>query len=949
MERMNEIRAMPPPPHKEYERSLPPRPVTEEFTDDASLYTVEDNESTLMPTAAPSIGDRYGSPIRTTVPPRRDSLYTSPNGGAREERSPPRLAMARNIMAHNFVPIPLSPVRSIRSPVLEPVLEPDHDIGLDMGLGQSLPVPGSKESFTFGAAALSPRFSPRKAADYGIQRSSSGASSRSSRSLMQSHSRQASEEVSTSWLNTIDESGSSVGEPSPLWNRKSIGPPDEPVDNLDDDFDAQLDAAVEAAYDEGYVVGYPFDDADLMPQGPRQNAESAKERVRQVELEMELEIRNERERRLRIERERMLTKAKRELDVDFYDDADEDEDDEDDESEEERMMVEEMTRGYTLDFDFDRDAKTALPRESISTQYSDGTVARGSSSSGYSSGTTWNSGHNTTSMFLTTVDETPTTPPPLPPPPVPPEDLEHRDIGPSPTKPPPPPPPSNGIKHTLIAPGLAITEPAGITPGIHLTQPTGVAPGLAVNKPVGVRGRRLSNLSEPVEPLTIETSSTSKLATIDTKQVPTTVVQGPSPLFTAATEQPPLPPIQPLSIPPKSPSYIASRPGTSHDQDTDTDAPLTMKGSRPLSPPVHEHSGLSATPLQKTLSSESATASGSESPARIGYTPKIPGIPSLRQIQSSASLRSRNLISPDFDPPSTPKSGLFSSSSTSNLRKGFPRSGTPAGVPMTPLYPPPTAGLSGSGMDLFDSKIHSPTMPTNDADRSAPAPLEPCPPEPLSRPFWLMRCLYQTIAHPRGGYVSTKLFVPREVWYIKGVKIKAIDDKINACDLVTAALQRLANVKQEQVNSVFEEMQALEGVLDRAQTVLSKKLGNEVGGIGAKSLYGDSSTSESNDNMVTTKVGNTGGSGKYFSLRKLRTKASSNGLGSTFGSSPSGSNGDSSYSGLPMAGAGANASLQPKRNIDQVAFGGPHANYIAALAKLFDAAQILGLLPPSCE
>ncbi|KAI5858778.1 hypothetical protein BZA05DRAFT_330420 [Tricharina praecox] len=642
----------------------------------------------------------------------------------------------------------------------------------------------------------------------------------------------------------------------------------------------------------------------------------------------------------------MFIKAKRESDVDFYDDADDDEeDDEDDDSEEERMMVEEMTRGYTLDFDFDLDTKTALPRESTSTQFSDGTLARGSSSSGYSSGTTWNSGHMTTSMSLTTVDETPTTPPPLPPP-VPPEDLEHLDIGPSPTMPPPPPPPSNGIKHPIIAPGLAITGPAEIAPGIDLPKPTGITPGLTVNKAIGVRGRRLSNLSEPVEPLTIETSSTSKLATIDTKPIPTTVVQGPSPLATAATEQPPLPPIQPLSIPPKSPSYDASRPGTSHDQDTDTDAPLTMKGGRPLSPPIHEHGGFSTAPLQKTLSNEIAMASGPESPARIGYTPKIPGIPSLRQIHSSASLRSRNLTSPEFDVPSTPKSSLFSSSSTSNLRKGFPRSVTPGNpnIPMTPLYPPQTAGLSGSGMGLFDSKMHSPTMPANGADLSGPAPLEPCPPEPLSRPFWLMRCLYQTIAHPHGGYVSTKLFVPREVWYIKGVKIKAIDDKINACDLVTAALQRLANVKQEQVNSVFEEMQALEGVLDRAQAVLSKKLGNEVGGIGARSLYGDSSTAESNDNMVTTKVGNAGGGGKYFSLRKLRTKASSNGLGSTFGGSGSAANGESSYSGLPMAGAGVNTSLQPKRDIDQVTFGGPQANYIAALAKLFDSAQILDRL-----
>lgn len=183
------------------------------------------------------------------------------------------------------------------------------------------------------------------------------------------------------------------------------------------------------------------------------------------------------------------------------------------------------------------------------------------------------------------------------------------------------------------------------------------------------------------------------------------------------------------------------------------------------------------------------------------------------------------------------------------------------------------------------------------------------------------------------------------MWHIKGVKIKAVDEKINACDLVTAALQRLGKVKQDQVNSVFEEMQALENVLDRAQTMLSKRLGNEVGGTGARALYGESLPSEGDNNMVTTKV--VGGGKSYFSLRKLRTKASNTGLGSTFGSTPPPliAN-DSAYTSLPMAGSGADASQQPKRDLDSVTYVGPHAAYLASLAKLFDAAQILGKRSP---
>ena len=73
-----------------------------------------------------------------------------------------------------------------------------------------------------------------------------------------------------------------------------------------------------------------------------------------------------------------------------------------------------------------------------------------------------------------------------------------------------------------------------------------------------------------------------------------------------------------------------------------------------------------------------------------------------------------------------------------------------------------------------------------------------------------MRCFYQTIVHPRGGYLSTKLFVPRDVWRVKGVKIKNIDDKISNCDLLTAALQKLSGVDTLDADAVLEEMQALD-------------------------------------------------------------------------------------------------------------------------------------------
>jgi hypothetical protein len=914
MERINEIRALPAPIYRQFERRLPPRPAAEEGTDEASLYTIGTDESILVSAQSPHAN--YDANPRT-VPPRRDSLYVGPDNGLGDSHIPPPLPISHSVSSENVVPAPLSPRPP--PPVID-VLEPESRPA------PQIPAPTNQDSFTYGFSGLSPRFPEGIEGDHHLDQTPPDVSSRL---YVRKHSRRRSGEGTTSWLNTIDESSSSLGESSPVWTRlvQDTSEPIEQEANFDDDFDTQLDAAVEAAYDDGYEVDYSFDslainqeldkdDELLMIQSPRLNVEKAKERVRQVEREMEVEIQKERERKMGRERMGFFKPPKRDSELDFYNEVD------DDESEEERML-DEMTRGYTLDFDFNLDTKTALPRESSSTQYSesDTTLPRGSMSSGYSSGTTWTSsvsGHShITSTSLTTVAEAPSTPP-LPPSIPPdavqnssgsPKSLKSRSLHSSPAKPPPPPPKS------------ALT------------------PVLPTSKPTSVRSRRLSG--KGLEPLKIETINVSSSSPV---AQPATVVQSSSPLSTPHRKPPP-PPV-PLDLESRSSrDTTGSCPETSHDPDTDNEGlPMTEAKPTGLEPPSE---GLSSMPLQKTVSDDgSATMARSGSPVRFGYTPKIPDVPPLRQIHSSASLRSRNFAGSDMETQGSSIGSLFSSSSTSNLRKGLAQSvapGTPI-VPMTPIQPPPTAGLPSGGMNLFDNKLHSPetqSRGTNFFDSTGPAPLEPCPPEPLSKPFWLMRCLYQTIAHTRGGYISTRLFVPREVWYIKGVKLKAVDDKICACDLVTAALQKLAAVKQDQVNSVFEEMQALEGVLDRAQNLLQKKLGSEVGAPGAKALYGEGAPSEGNENMVTTKVGSVGGGGKYFSLRKLRTKASNSALGSNAGAGtvPSGE----SYTSLPMAGAGAEAQ-QAKRNIDTASFSGPNANYIAALAKLFDAAQVLGKL-----
>lgn len=239
---------------------------------------------------------------------------------------------------------------------------------------------------------------------------------------------------------------------------------------------------------------------------------------------------------------------------------------------------------------------------------------------------------------------------------------------------------------------------------------------------------------------------------------------------------------------------------------------------------------------------------------------------------------------------------------------------------------------------------------------NAPIPLEPCPDVYLLRPFWLMRCFYQTIVHPRGGYISTKLFIPRDVWRVKGVKLKYIDEKIANCDMLTAALQKLSSVDTLDADAVLEEMQALELILDQVQTQLAKKLGNEVGVQSVASLFrdahtvGQGSATENNSEKGShgsqdhTHKSTISQSKSYLtSWRKLRSKNSGVGLSNM--AQTKNDRGEVPKDSLTMATLPMTTlpNLRfAKRDTSNVVYEGPNAGYMGSLARLFDAVQILG-------
>ena len=383
-------------------------------------------------------------------------------------------------------------------------------------------------------------------------------------------------------------------------------------------------------------------------------------------------------------------------------------------------------------------------------------------------------------------------------------------------------------------------------------------------------------------------------------------------------------------------------------------------------PPVEEVTRTDATHRQPTPS-EAEIGSADTRPlgSPFGHRPPLdgddhaggrsasPSVSKLKKNFSSSSLRSlksRNMSVSHLD-------------ETGDLSPGTPSSSQWSRAPAIPAIPTSvTANLrekvetSTGGMYLLDDTFHSPDSPgePNNALPDAPVPLEPCPTDFMLRPFWLMRCLYQTLVHPRGGYLSSKLFVPREAWRVKGVKLKNVEDKISNCDYLTAALLKLARVDTCDADAMLEEMQSMEGVLEQTQAALSRKLGNEVGVQSTGNLFKDASAGMDGDAPSSLPRSASTAGKSSFSWRRLRSKnsaatLSTHGRGGTTDPAKD----SQGLATLPMT--TQPTSKPAKRDLSQIQFTGPNANYMSSLARLFDAAQVIGeclcssLAAPTCD
>lgn len=760
---------------------------------------------------------------------------------------------------------------------------------------------------------IPPPLSPRRPSSPAPlpEESSSRSAQSTEKAPSQSHHARQDTAESTSWLDTIDESGGSSSSvhsrtSSTGLRRKHIRATSGITEA---EFDAALDAAVEAAYPDGFEPddddgnqpisnpGYQYDETESVSDA-RRNVELAKEVVREAEREAAILLAKDREKR------RLQEKLEKRDSIDLdYGDEEEDE---------EERMLEEMTRDYIMDeSEYDVQCMSALPRQS--------------DSSGFS-GRTWGSsiGSNpaTAATSLSTVAETAMLPSLA-------EQLQTKSM-PPPAHPPPlgalPPPPKAFI---VASPAPISNIPSPIPNG-----PISRMPSLEMKGQPGVRERRLSGIN--VKNLTIDTNSrgpsTAEPSPLENKPLSSAPSAMPAPAVIESAK----PALGPVEPPKETPNLIFSPPSAT--------TPLVI-GRKELPLPsglgskegaTGAAAGTSASSKMPPPETENNTTPIPSSPGR--FTAKAVGV-GLRKNFSSSSLRNRSMTASATDlfeiSPNTPSAAAQRKAPSTAV----PSLPTPVGtnfvIDRLPVY-------------LLETNIHSPISPgsPNPLATNAPLPLECCPESPLLRPFWFLRCIYHTIAHPRGAYLSTKLFVPRDIWRVKGVKLKNLEEKISQCDLLTAALLKLARVDTVDADSVLVEMQFLESVMDQAQTNLSKKLGNDVGVVGASALLKSSSPLDdaaSNPETAAFRSSNSNNKSYLSSWRKLRSK---NSLGPsvtpnlTPTTSRDGSRDGPTMDSLPMT--NLSDPRFAKRDVGQVQYTGPNSNYMAALARLCDAVQVLG-------
>ncbi|KAL9093499.1 MAG: hypothetical protein Q9165_003894 [Trypethelium subeluteriae] len=961
LNRIDELHTLEPEYQQASGKTLPQRPMSDESLSSHSRKTLSIgsvvDEPAIIGTATVT---------RIVNDPSADSTPQS-----RTPRRPPSPRLRESVISSAIKDVESTLPKSVpkstfldsswgtsRSPIKTQVLE----------VKESMLAPGDRTLMPQPLSPRSPRLAQPQSAP--VELPASPVEMKLPRQTTQEQPQEDNQPESMSWLDTIDESDSSCAssvhsvDPRLGIKRKHLR---NTSGQSQAEFDAAFDAAVEAAYDDGFE---PYEDEVQKPVGTdfitqaMRNVELARERVQEAKREEVIQAAKERERK-RVLEENSIPYVRESVAIPY---GNQDADDEE-------RMLEEMTREYLDDgFDFGLQNKSALPRES--------------DSSGYTRSTWDSSGRATTGSSLSTVAEGPESrrtsqqihskPPPMPPPPV-----NFSAVS-----------ASNNTSNSNS--GSAISQPTSGSSSVLNRRFSGQTPKqLKIEtKPAsnGPQSARLQTSRIPDGPILTPRS--------DSLQAPKTAGAA---LGTERFDDSALKILRPELERTMTPNSQDSLPLGSHNPSNDNSAISRSESpSSSFRPELKKNqSSLSLSSRGQTLTVSTPSNTGPSSadttiPIGLGTSPNLN--PTIGSFTPQSTLFRRPATATSFLPTPSASSTFQTGSSTLTATDGsLSTAGTLGGS---------SSGGGGGGggamrsllltADLThpDSPSASPSNAANGGNplapgsgvgagvagsASAPMPLEPCPTSSLLRPFWLLRAVYQTLAHPRGGYLSTKLFVPRDVWGVRGVKVRGMDEKVAACDLLTAALEKVRVGWEEggwEVERVAEELSGFETVMDAVQSSLAKKLGQEVGVQGVGGLFRDAEIEGGGamgegdgsgglgSGMGGRKI-SSGGKNYLSGWRKLRPKNSGAGLTgiAISGSGMAGSTG----SGLTKdrdgkdGGAGFTISTLPMTSLANPKFArrdatglefsgfGPIGNYMASLARLCDAVQVLDQIARQVE
>ncbi|CAG8547602.1 3710_t:CDS:2, partial [Funneliformis caledonium] len=237
--------------------------------------------------------------------------------------------------------------------------------------------------------------------------------------------------------------------------------------------------------------------------------------------------------------------------------------------------------------------------------------------------------------------------------------------------------------------------------------------------------------------------------------------------------------------------------------------PLVPQNSRIVPTRTPSNPNLVATPNNSVLPRRAAS--------NPGNTPKKTG--SVRFFNSN-SQSSSNPLAPI---PGTPSSPWMSSFSVISPPLGSPGFGPPSGMFRSET---PSSSSSKHNDASYSGCLSNPLPNTFFYDyphmSSNNRLFEPSPNDLHLNPFWLMKLLERTMT--TGGYLTPKLFIPRNLWLQGHVKLAAIDTKISSCEVVSTCLMKLTKTTFNDMDNLAKELEYIDPILEGLQNSLARKL-----------------------------------------------------------------------------------------------------------------------------